>query len=99
MVGPGYTLGIIYGPYEASEPGAGYLRRGERMVDGVRLVGYQGTAPPREPPEATLLWIAEVGGGTRGGVYHTPNVLRIGARCGADATCRAAGKLVETIRF
>ena len=97
--GAGYVLHVIFGPYDGSQPGAGYRLAGKQISDGVELAGYRWIDSNSEPPEGRLLWLAHVGGGKIDGVNHTPWGLRITADCDTPIACDASVKQVRSIRF
>lgn len=99
VTGPGYTLRIVFGPYDGGQPMPGFRRIDDRMVDGVKLTSFQWTEQGKKPPDGRMLWLAKVGGGRIDGVTHTPWGLRIMVDCANQVACRASTALVETIRF
>ncbi len=99
VTGSGYRLRLVFGPYDGSQPLAGYRLLDERMVDGVMLTSFQWTERGTKPPEGRMFWLAKVGGGRIDGVNHTPWGLRVMADCVAQAACQAAQVSVESIRF
>lgn len=99
MLGPGYVLRVVFGPYDGAPPGPGYRVVGKRTIDGVDLAAFRWRNRNGKPPEGRLLWLAHVGGGKTAGMNYTPWGLRIMGDCGTPAACRASTALVETIRF
>ena len=97
--GPGYTLKVVFGPYDTGPPQSGYRPADRRVIDGVVLNGFEWLNLKQKPPEGRMLWLARVGGGTIDGVIHQPWGLRIMASCNTPAACRASTALVETLRF
>lgn len=72
---------------------------GKRIVYGVKLISLEWVDRNRKSREGERLWFAQVGGGTIGGVIHTPWAPLIMGDCCMPAACRGAAALVETIRF
>lgn len=99
VLGPGYVLHVIYGPYDGAQPDTGYRLAGKQTIDGVKLAAFRWADRSRKPSEGRLLWLAQVGGGRIDGVNHTPWGLRIMGDCGTPAACRASAAMVGTIRF
>ena len=77
VTGQGYTLHIVFGPYDGAQPQPGYRFLGERLIDGVKLSSFKWNERGKKAPEGRVLWLAQVGGGRVENVHHTPWGLRI----------------------
>lgn len=99
IAGPGYALSLVFGPYEPTDPGPGYVRAGRRLVEGVELVEHHRDAASGGSAEAALVWTAEVGGKEVGNIRYAPPVLVLRAQCATPIACRRARELVATLRF
>lgn len=99
LLGPGFKLDVVFGPYDAAPAGGGYRFGGERRIDGMRLRKFHWEDGLRNPADGKFLWLADVGGGLIEGVNHNPWGLRIKGHCKSPVTCREATALVQTIRF
>jgi hypothetical protein len=99
VIGSGFKLAIVFGPYDGGMPLAGYNLIATQTIDGVKLETFIWEGQVQPPPEGRLLWIARVGGGTINGMKHTPWTLRMSGTCGTKAGCDALPNLVNSLRF